>query len=293
MTQETALAEIGLQPHIPLDKSWLMRMGVLDLIYDQSDTANFLRQQTKLSDDLKALRAASEAWPNDEPIPVGESGTLYRFLSFVAWEADIDKEFITEGTLTERAITQDPSIIDLSQRELLKLDSGTSQWASAAVLCGDPERLETPPHKLALTYDAVQDWHRQQGQNIPWLPRRDTTIARQADAFNKLCRGEPPTFNALQPEDYCFAVEFGYLRPETGQQQWPSLQGHESNRPAEMAAAMDQAGTGEVVTSRDHRVVQAIAMWGRFMEREVEFAHPEAVSKSWPEFWDFLESTKS
>jgi hypothetical protein len=266
-------------------------MGVQDLRHSQSDTVEFLEQQPVLSDDLIALKTASRDWAGDEPVRVGESGTLYRDLLFSAWKDGLDKEFVTEGTLRNRSITIDPSIVDLSQRELLKLDNETSQWASAAVLCGDSERIDTTEHsKLQLTYDAVDEWQRQQNQGIPWLPRRDGTIARQADVFRKMFIGEPPTFIPLQAEDYCFAVEFGYIRPEEGLRRWPSLRGHESDRIAEVALAMNQAGTDEIVQSRDHRVVQAVAMWGKLMNREVEFEHPGAVNKSWPEFWPFLES---
>ena len=65
---------------IPLDKSWIMRMGVLDLIQGYSDTLEFLQKQEILSDDLIALRNAFLAWNSRDVIPVGESGTLYRFL---------------------------------------------------------------------------------------------------------------------------------------------------------------------------------------------------------------------
>lgn len=289
MSRETVVAdEILASPHIPLDKSQMIRMGVLDLRHGQTDTLHMLRQQPTLSDDLIALREASEVWPGDEPVPVRESATLLRTLKFLSWEEELDKDFITAGTLVNRPITEDPSIIGLSQRELLRLDHGTSQWASAAVLCGDPERLETAPFKLRQTYDAVDNWQRQQNEGIPWLPERDRTIELQADAFRKMLIGDIPSFHAIHAEDYCFAVEFGYISPEEAERRWPSLRGHESDRIAEMAVAMDQAGNGEVVESLDHRVVQAIAMWGRVMDREVDFAYPWAVNKSWPQFWSFL-----
>lgn len=269
----------------------MMRLGVLDLLDDRKDTIQFLDEQETLSDDLTALAEASDAWRSDTPIPVGESGTLYRMLLFASWKLGVDKEFVTSGTLQNRQVTTEPSIVNLSQTDLLELDNGTSQWASAAALTGDPEQLDDAPHKLKVTYDAIDHWqkHRQAGQM--WLPRRDMTIARQADTFQKLINGEPPTFVPTQPEDYCFAVELGYMRPAEGQRRWPSLRGHESDRPKELAIAQDQAAAGEVVTSRDHRIVQAIAMWSRLMDREVEFERPDAVNKSWPEFWRFLEST--
>ena len=134
-------------PYIPLDKSWLMRMGILDLTHERSeDIAEFLGSQPTLSEDLTALEQAIEIWPTEEPVPVGESATLYRFLSFVSWKSNLNKEFIMTGTLPGRHITQDPAIVGLSQTALLQIDGQTSQWASAAVLTGDAERIENPPY---------------------------------------------------------------------------------------------------------------------------------------------------
>jgi len=38
----------------------------------------------------------------------------------------------------------------------------------------------------------------------------------------------------MQPEDYCFARVFGYITKTKGENKWPSLKGHESNRISEM-----------------------------------------------------------
>ncbi|KPJ55780.1 hypothetical protein AMJ49_06350, partial [Parcubacteria bacterium DG_74_2] len=66
-----------------------------------------------------------------------------------------------------------------------------------------------------------------------------------------------------------------------GEKRWPSLRGHESDRIAEMEQALRQT---EVV-SRDHRVIQAIAMLKR---NKVAIKYPDSVRKSWPQFWKFL-----
>ena len=266
-------------------------MGILDLLNGYDDTANFLGQQDRLSDDLIALEQASEAWQGDVPVRVGESGTLYRFLSFVSWKFCLDKEFIIDGTLLNRSITRNPAIVNLPQRELLQLDHQTSQWASAAALCGDPERLANPPNKLRLSYKAIEHWNEQRAQEHSWLPRHDITIARQAAVFQALNRGESAQFEPAQAEDYCFAVVLDYITPEEGAARWPNLAGHESNRALEMAVMMERARLGQSISSHDHRVVQAVAMWGRLADHEVTFEHPEAVNKSWSEFWNFLSET--
>ena len=59
--------------YIPLDKSWIIRMGILDLINSYPDTLNFLKKQEKLSDDLQALLQALIDWNSKKEINVGES----------------------------------------------------------------------------------------------------------------------------------------------------------------------------------------------------------------------------
>jgi 5-enolpyruvylshikimate-3-phosphate synthase len=47
---------------------------------------------------------------------------------------------------------------------------------------------------------------------------------------------------------------------------------------------------GESIVSRDHRVVQAIVMLGKVEGKEISVVYPSSVSKSWPQFWRFIES---
>ena len=199
-----------------------------------------------------------------------------------------------QGTLAHRKITDDSSIVNLSQVELLKLDNGTSQWGSAAVLLGDTERLSNPPFKLQLTYDAVDHWKSQRAKGLSWEPRYDETILNQAETFLKLLKDDTlvdkPKFIPQQAEDFCFAYTFEYMTTQEGEKRWPALCGHESDRIVEIAEALDDAKNGRTITSRDHRVVQAITMWGKVSKENVDIKYPEAVNKSWPQFWDFLES---
>lgn len=277
-----------LKIHVPWDKSWVIRMGVRDLLAGKKRrTLNFLETQESLNEDLIALATALFSWTlGGIPVDVGESGTLYRFLRFASWKLGRPVTFIRSGTLKTRQICDDSSIVNLPQRELLKLDNGTSQWASAAVLCGDQERLSDAPYKLQLTYVAVTHW--EVFKESGWIPRRDRTIERQADAFNGLFHRGQLAFKPEQAEDFCFAYAFCGMSAAEGLAQWPSLLGHESNRIDEMGQALLQAKKGEVVQSRDHRVVQAVAMWCVFNGKPTLVAHPGAVNKSWPQFWEFL-----
>ncbi len=89
-----------------------------------------------------------------------------------------------------------------------------------------------------------------------------------------------------QAEDYCFSRAFGIVTTEFGEKTWPSFKGHESDRIQEMDIALQQ----KEVTSKDHRVVQAIAM---LKGNEVLIKYLDSVNKSWPQFWKFLEDSKS
>ena len=227
--------------YIPLDKSWMIRMGVLDLTNGYDDCTKFLEQQYReLSDDLRSLYHASIRWNSNEPIDVGESGTLYRFLKFASWKLGKQKEFVLRGTLKNRKTCDNPSIVDWPLEELLTLDNRTSQWASASVLVGNPERMPNPPYKLQVTYDAVEHWKNARRKNEIWEPRHDETILAQALSYLQWSREGKIDFTPQQAEDYCFARAFGLMSAQEGEMRWPSLRGHESDRIVEMEEALKQ-----------------------------------------------------
>lgn len=275
---------------IPLDKSWIIRMGVLDLINGSEECINFLERQDNLNADLKALLNASKQWKISEDIEVGESGTLYRFLQFASWKLNLNKKFVKCKTLLDRKMNEDPSIVNWKIEELLKLDNNTSQWASASILLGNKEFVENPPFKLTLSYEAVRYYYDQKDKGKSWEPRYDKTILNQAKAFIEILNTHNTTWKPVQSEDYCFARAFEIISKEEGQERWPNLVGNETNRFEEIEKCLTEAERGKAVLSRDHRVVQAIAMLYHIKKIDVKFYHPECVSKSWPEFWDFIES---
>ena len=69
-----------------------------------------------------------------------------------------------------------------------------------------------------------------------------------------------------------------------GERRWSSLKGHESDRITEMERELQE----RIVITRDHRVIQAIAM---LRQSKANFVHPDCVKKSWPQFWRFLENS--
>ncbi|GBE19514.1 3-phosphoshikimate 1-carboxyvinyltransferase [archaeon BMS3Abin17] len=274
---------------IPLDKSWIIRIGVLDLVNGYRDIIDFLNKQERLSDDLLALKTAIIEWNKKKQINVGESGTLYRFLKFTSWKLGLNKGFIKHLTLKNRKICDNPEIISWNLRQLLELDNKTSQWASASVLLGNTEKIENPPFKLQITYDAIHHWKSQREKKLSWEPKYDETIKNQALAFINLLKTGGINFQPQQPEDYCFARAFNLITPEEGEEKWSSLRFHESDRIKEMEKSIQQMHNNEIIDSKDHRVVQAIAMSSKAKNKSVKFEFPECVNKSWPQFWDFIE----
>lgn len=275
---------------MPLDKSWIIRLGILDILHGHAnDIGDFLASQNPatLGTDLQALLRVCKQWDSGQVLDVGESGTLYRFLQFAAWKLGQPKQFKTSGTLAGRAISQDPSIADMPLAELLQLDNGTSQWASAAVLLGNTEARPSPmPYKLALTYEALEHWQKARSAGRAWQPRYDRTILAQAEAYVQWRKTGTMDFTPEQAEDYCFARAFDLMTAPQGEARWPSLRQHESDRIASMEVALAQ----DVVDSADHRVVQAVALR---RGSAVTFANPGAVAKSWPLFWQFFDYTSS
>ncbi|MBI5149116.1 hypothetical protein HZA33_05550 [Candidatus Pacearchaeota archaeon] len=278
--------------YVPLDKSWMIRVGVLDIINWRGNIEKFLVKQKNLNDDLQALYHAARDWGSGNPIDVGESGTLYRFLKFACWKQKLDKEFILRGTLKEREICNNKEIISWPLEKLLQLDNGTSQWASASVLLGNKERIENPPFKLQLTYEAVEHWNERRNIKLCWLPRYDETIEKQALAYLELLETGKTNFRPRHSEDYCFARAFDLITAEEGRKKWPSLEGHETNRIEEMERVIDVANNGEIMGSKDHRVVQAIAMRQNIKKIPFDIKDKNVVNKTWPQFWDFLEYSK-
>lgn len=295
------------QGYIPLDKSWIIRMGLLDIINGSNYTVRFLKERhDELGDDLKALYRASVEWKRgDKKIHVGESATLYRFFQFLAWKQGINKKFIPEGTLVKRVkkFCHDPDMVNWSLEKLLTVEGGTTQRASASILCGNTERIEYPPHKVRATIDAVKHWYSRKRQSQYWKEQHDLTLLAQAIAYKSILKGEAVTYAAQQAESYCFARAFDFMTKEQGEK-WPSLKTHESSRIEEMEKQLQNYYAGRKIDSKDHRVVQAIAMLYVAQNKDAlmgykpsniikkvraRFRNPDAVNKSWLQFWKFME----
>ena len=298
---------------IPLDKSWINRMALLDMINGSNHAIRFLEEHySELGDDLKAThRAYVELKQGRREIHVGESGTLYRFLKFFSYKHGLGLELIPEGNLVERVkkFCDDPDMVNWSLEELLHTKDITTQWASAAILCGNDEKIENPSPKLRSSYDAKEHWYKRKKQGKYWEPQDDLTILAQAMGYLSLLKGEGTKYISRHAEDYCFARAFGFITKEEGQRKYPSLRGHESDRIVEMEKQLNNLSNKILIDTNDHRVVHAIAMFyivkrksqiKKAMEsgmtsKEVirvvqsKFANPYCVSKSWPQFWKFME----
>jgi len=273
-------------------------MGILDLINSKKDISRFLAGEQNLGGDLKALKRVIDSWETDKPLDVGESGTIYRFVRFYTWKNKIDREIKISDTLIKRvtrgAICNNPEIVNWHPEELSKLDNQTSQWATMAYLLGDRRKILNPAFKLQVTYDAVEHWEQQREKGECWIAREDPTILNQALAFVNYLKTGKIKFSPEQAEDYCFARAFDVLTQEQGRQLYPSLEGHETPRFEEMEKSLIEAKSGRIISSEDHRVVQAIAM--RYFPNgfgRSNFVKPDCVNKTWPQFWDFLLDTEN
>lgn len=276
---------------IPLDKSWIIRMGFLDIVNGYDDIIKFLKKQKDLGEDINALLRVAEKWETREPLDVGESGTIYRLFRFYLWKNKIKRELIKRGTLKNRQICDNPEIVDWPIKKLLTLDGGSSQWANASILCGNIEKIKNSSRYLNMTYEAIKYWKEKRKRNETWEPRFDGTLLPQTVAFISFVRGEKFNFDKKVLDDcdlYCFFRAFNIINKEQGEKKWPHIVYHESNRIKEMEEQLKNYKQGKEITLKDHRVAQAIAMLALVENKQVRFSNPECVNKTWPQFWEFL-----
>jgi len=282
--------ELSIKKYIPLDKYWMIRMGVLDILNGKDDIKNILRKEKDINGDVQALFNVANDWQTKNEINVGESGTLFRYLQFAIWKLNLNKKLFKSGTLLKRKICDNPEIIGWPIAKLLGLDNGTSQWASAAILLGNKEVLKNPPYFLKITQEGLKHWKKRREKELIYDIKYDEILLKQAKTFLEILETRKTKFTPSNPDDYCFARAFSLITKEEGKKKFPAIQGHESNRLEEMEKCLQQFDNGEIVETNDHRVVQSIAMLGIAKNKKVKFSNKDCVSKSWPRFWDFIEN---
>ena len=298
--------------YTPPDTGWAIRMGYMDVTQGLSpqNVINYFNTREKtnndLSDDEKAARTAFSVWNSDGPIDVGESGTLFRLVQFYFWKMGINRKIITHGTLTKRVEEMDATsdIIHLPLAERGKFEGGTSQWISASILMNNREILPEVSFYVQKSYDARDYRINQEKLGLPIdYNRPDPTIKTQIEEYIKVLKFR---FDYAQPDRlgdcdlYCFLRAFDRITADIGRSIWPQVQKHESNRIEKMESSLLQLHRGEIITSNDHRVVEAIAMLIQSLNPKIsiaelrsKFLNPDCVAKKWPRFWEFMEKIRA
>ncbi|MDO8559324.1 MAG: hypothetical protein Q7R84_03245 [bacterium] len=280
---------------IPWGKSWLIRMGILDLLYNKNQIFSFTKsQKAEFPHDARSLIRALAVYKEGKvDVDVGESGTLFRFLRFIFWATQNGRKLIKRGSLLKRKIADDPGIVYLSPEELGNLDGGTSQWQSASYLFysrfGLERKIKNPPEMLQLTYEAVEHYRNQMAMGRPWELRRDETILKQAVAIVEMLRQEKTSFKPKHSEDFCLARALGLITTEDGKKFFPSEAEHETNRFLEMERVIADVESGREIKSIDHRPIYSGAVMQMMQGRKIRVKYPGKVGKSWPQFWRFVD----
>lgn len=266
---------------LPLSKSWAIRMIFLDMLYGEKTNyrvINYFKKQkgSALADDIKAALACAVAYiSGDNVFKVGNSGTVCRFLLYLL---EGKKYKIIKGQqLAERKIEAPNNISKLSLAKLLRL--GTSQFASAAILAGT-RPVKNLPLKCRLSLAARKNYFKNNGK---WTPKTDEVIMRQLDHF---LRGGK--FEAKIAEDYCYARAFNFITKAEGKRRWPELANHECDR-LEVMETICKGFDRSIKAPDDHRVVMAVALRQKSLGLPVRVNNKKCVSKSWPQFWQWLE----
>jgi hypothetical protein len=289
--------------YVPWFKSQIIRVAILDLIrgYGPGDLIRFLDSQEDLGGDLKALRRIAEAWVyQNKSLDVGESATIYRFVSFYSWKYGISRPIVVSGTLAERAeeMGATPDIVNWPLAKLLTLEGGTTQWATMAILMGNKEVLPQVPFYIQQTYNVMEHYDKQRDEGKVWIPQRDITLSTQIEEYIRFLKTGKTAIKPTKLGDCdlaCFLMAFGIITPGEAKDLWPMIQFHESNRVKAMREALEQLLLGNIICTDDHRVVQALAMLIQSKNLSISaddirkrFHNPNCVNKTWPRFWDFL-----
>jgi len=96
-------------------------------------------------------------------------------------------------------------------------------------------------------------------------------------------------------ENYCFMRIFDLITSKEGEERWPQLRKHETDRIYEMERIIDLINKDAVVDTPDHRVAQVYAMFQLFAEKEIKLKDRNVVGKSWPpeQFFGFLDCCRN
>jgi hypothetical protein len=284
---------------IPLDKSWLIRMGILDLTrgFGSRDLLNFLNSCENLGNDLEALKRIALVWDTNEPFDVGESGTIYRFIKFYLLKNNIDREIKISETLIHRVkkMNINYDMINWPLAKLGTLEGGTTQWQTMAILLGNKEKLSEIPFYLQKTYDAIQHWEEKRKNGQMWIAQKDPTLLVQSTLYLNFLKNGKIDLIPTKLGDcdlYCFLRAFDAVGKKWAEKNWPQLSEHESSRFEEMERTLLELEKGETISTKDHRVVQAEAMLLLSKSHSISvesikqrFDNPQCVNKTWKSFW--------
>ena len=258
------------------NKSIIVKATLLEFIANSYVIEPFLR--SRFFDLPQDAQACYLALCNREKVslPVGNCRSLLIGLKYLIQEDKIPVYNLVMG----------------EQLKKRKLDKNSSQWSSIKVLCGEKVRDNRYHVNLARRVKDVWD----NGDLDKLLMEDDHTLKNQIKyALDLNFRIKNLRLfeydNLKNPEDAPFAVVFDQITIKQALKKFPTLRHHESNRVKELRKSIYQYENEELVTTDDHRIVMAIALYEKFKRSGKPnhlFAHPECVAKSCPKFWGIL-----
>lgn len=267
---------------LPVEKSWYGNLAFQALIEGNSLVIKSIQSYGLLlpRDVINVCNSSEQILRGETEIYVGEGGAWARKLAYGNAKFGWGLTIVKDGTLVGRPDEFKPEMVDASVDELRRLNKGSSQLASAAVLTGSTDAMpDDASYHLQMAYEARDfwaDWPKD--QLIPL--RRDRTLRRQTlSALGYMMTGEID-FIPIQVEDYPFARVFGVMTAaDAVARGWGNLEGHESSRLITTDEAIEMVEQGVSVPFADHRLLQPL----RFKYgADARFDHVEAISKSWP-----------
>lgn len=253
---------------LPLSKKHLKSYAVLELLNNTTFVQDFIgRNLDRSNDDIKDIYTGLQDRYKEEIRCHGYRGWLIA-QKLVYEKLRKNKRFI----LGER----------LSRREL---DTTSSQYSSAKILLMDNFLFERTLHHSDKISDQIAYTCR-----ILWnIDKVNLDVPDPSESEQFMFYMANTYLNPNNPENIPLQVVFGYMTIAEAVSKFPQIKHHESDRSISIPRALAEMRCNTPISTDDHRVVKAIAMYCGKHGIPVKFEHPECVSKSNPNFWECLE----
>lgn len=278
---------------IPYDKYWILQMGILDMINDKDSIFIFLENNQNITEELKNFKITYLDWTfNKNIVYVGYSNYIYYVLIYIIYKKNLNIELFTDDNIKKINDNEIKKILDFSQNNLIDLgekDIYYIYFASALILLGDEERLDSPPLFIKKTYKIVDEWNKSYNMDENWDLKYDPIIEHQFNYLKKYNSNNHISFIPKYSEDFFY---YSILRDnlKIKKNSYNCFNKIKQNLLLlkEIKDTLYQYKTDKTILSKNDRIIQAIVIKSILEKKNIKVKYPNCVQKSWNNFWNYF-----